>query len=66
MTSVFIKCVFFREFFSNVTTVWVYKIGLLIPKQLLPNQLAKRLKGDIISVQCANVKKDLMLLFKEE
>ena len=59
---------FFREFFSNVTIVWVSKIGLLIPEHLLPDlpELVKRLKGDIITVQCAYIKRDLMLLFKVE
>ena len=37
-----------------------------IQEELLSGQLAKRLKGDIITVQCVYMKKDLMLLFKEE
>ena len=57
---------FFKEFFSNVTTVWVYKISLLIPKQLLPEQLSMRLKGDFITVECTYIKKGLMLLLREK
>ena len=57
---------FFRESFSNVTTVWANKIGLLIPEQLLLDYLVKLLKGDIIIVQCDHIKKDFLLLFKEE
>ena len=57
---------FFRESFSNVTTVWVNKIGLLIPEQLLLDYLVKLLKGDIIIAQCDYIKKDFLLLFKEE
>ena len=65
---VFIKCVFFKQFFSNVTTAWVCKIGLLILEQLLLDQLVlvKRLKGDTITVHCVYTKKNLMLLFNEE
>ena len=63
---VFIKRVFLKEFFPNVTTVWVYKIGVLNSEQLLPDQLVKCLKEDIITVQCAYIKNDLMLLFREE
>ena len=65
---VFIKCVFFKEFFSNVTTAWICKIGLSILEQLLLDQLVlvKRLKGDIITVHCVYTKRNLMLLFNEE
>ena len=48
------------------TTVWLNKIGLLIPEQLLPDYLVKLVKGDIIIVQCDYIKKDFLLLFKEE
>ena len=41
----FIKFVSFRGFFSNVTAVSVYKIGLLILEDLLLDQLVKHLKG---------------------
>ena len=37
-----------------------------IQEELLSGQLVKRLKWDIITVQCVYMKKDLMLLFKEE
>ena len=59
---------FLKEFFSNVTTVLVCKIGLCIPEQLLPDQLVlvKHLKGVIITVNCTYIKKDLMLSFNEE
>ena len=65
---VFIKCVFFKEFFSSVTTAWICKIGLSILEQLLLDQLVlvKRLKGDIITVHCVYIKRNLMLLFNEE
>ena len=65
---VFIKDVFFKEFFSNATTVLICKIGLRIPEQLLPEQLVlvKRLKGNIITVNCTYINKDLMLLLNEE
>ena len=51
---------------SNATTAWIYKIGLLIPEQLLSEQLVKRLKVDIIIVQCNYIKKDLILLSRGE
>ena len=51
---------------SNATTAGIYKIGLLIPEQLLPQQLVKRLKGDIIIVQYNYIKKDLILLSRGE
>ena len=44
----------------------VFQIGLLILEQLLLDQLVKHLKEGTITVQCAYVKKDFMLLFKEE
>ena len=37
----------------------------MVLEQLLPDQLVKRLKGEIIPVQCVHIKDDLMLLFKE-
>ena len=53
MWVVFNNCVFFREFFSNVATVWVNNIAFFISEQLLLDQLI-----NIITVQCIYIKKD--------
>ena len=56
----FQRVLFKRELFS------FYKIGLLILEELPPDQLVKHLEGDITTAQCAYIKKDLIILFKEE
>ena len=53
MWVVFSNCVFFREFFSNVATVWVNNIAFFTSEQLLLDQLI-----NIITVQCVYIKKD--------
>ena len=57
---IFQRVLFKRELFS------FYKIGLLILEELPPDQLVKHLEGDITTAQCAYIKKDLIILFKEE
>ena len=56
----FQRVLFKRELFS------FYKIGLLILEELPPDQLVKHLEGVITTAQCAYIKKDLIILFKEE
>lgn len=56
----FQRVLFKRELFS------FYKIGLLILEELPPDQLVKHLEGDITTAQCGYIKKDLIILFKEE
>ena len=57
---IFQRVLFKRELFS------FYKIGLLILEELPPDQLVKHLERDITTAQCAYIKKDLIILFKEE
>ena len=57
---IFQRVLFKRELIS------FYKIGLLILEELPPDQLVKHLEGDITTAQCAYIKKDLIILFKEE
>lgn len=55
---------FFREFFSNVTTVKLFvDTGTVAARSVT---VVKDLKEGIITVQHAYIDKELMLLFREE
>ena len=52
---------------SSIQTLQLFGFARLVDSgTIAARPVAKRLKGDIITVQCAYIKNDLMLLFKEE